>query len=1143
MKFSLDAVKNADWKQLAIDHGEKAGFAAALLLAAAVLLWGRWTPYAETQPAGVDRQVDLARQDLKRSVWTDEKRAEDVPPMNVRERAEALLVKEDIHKYDLPHAFRAPLVAGGSAATEPKWLAPEDVLVDVETLLVRLTPSDEAEADEEEEADETEPEDDIPDEFRIAGPGGATGRGDLPSGFGGFDGGGRGPGGMDESGGSGSYDEGFDSSGFGDESVDGGRGPGGFGGGRSGRAGATKIDETARGRGVKVAAVRAVFPYRRQVQELAKALGNIPYSQAEARLEFLELQVERQRAIPGDNPWAGPWAAVDRQAAEDLLAEDAGATREFVPVNITDPAITFPLLSRVYGFFDADRGKGTGTHPRISGFDLSKEAQAYQEQILEKYRARTEEANARRAAEADRGTRKRAFGRDKFDAGDAAAQLAGGDAEDKALLEQLNEVMVENVLMLVRFFDVAVEPGQMYRYRVRLALKNPNFGYGMADVEDPAALTGEERLTPWSDPSAPVVVQDDEFAFLTDARAGEGGAAPAARLEVTQYSREFGTYVRDKTSDLHAGDLLTFEDGRAFVIDPVKGAYSKKQAYVFDTDQVVLDVFAPPADAADLHPDLKLGGRDTPAGRVLLLAGTGAVTTVDATDAVRKVKLNEFVDRMQTGLTASLTDRDAVSVPSDDDYGFGEGGFGEESGGSAAAGPAAAAAAVAAAVAAAAASTDRESGGCRPAAAAPPAQRSGRSSATRKNDPAAHASPPGPASRFAAAQAAAGSGSHRTAGGAGEPAVRDRARAARSAAGVARGFWRNAVSVTASNRPSSGRSTPAASLSRATASTAVRFAGGAGRGRSSRAAARAAAPAGLWATSNSTAGPAGSPAAFVGAGSSSVRPGSRVAPTPAAKWAGVTGNPAARATSSRWAATARFARWCRPPAGAGSGPHSPPGQATASVPSGFSRTPSGNRASISGAPAARQAAATASAASPGPPPQTSGTPGLATPAFSRAIAAGVSPRIAVWSSEMFVTAQATGRQTFVASSRPPRPTSSTAIPQPVRAKCRNPQAVTHSKNVAAGAPPRSARSAAASTSRARAANAAAPGSAPSTVNRSSTRYRCGEVNRPVRIPAAVSAAAVKWAVDPFPFVPAIWRAGTARCGSPSSASTARTPSN
>ena len=60
MKFSLDAVKNADWKQLAIDHGEKVGFAAALLVAAAVLFGGRWTPYAETQPAGVDTAVDGA---------------------------------------------------------------------------------------------------------------------------------------------------------------------------------------------------------------------------------------------------------------------------------------------------------------------------------------------------------------------------------------------------------------------------------------------------------------------------------------------------------------------------------------------------------------------------------------------------------------------------------------------------------------------------------------------------------------------------------------------------------------------------------------------------------------------------------------------------------------------------------------------------------------------------------------------------------------------------------------------------------------------------------------------------------------------------------------------------------------------------
>ena len=54
--------------------------------------------------------------------------------------------------------------------------------------------------------------------------------------------------------------------------------------------------------------------------------------------------------------------------------------------------------------------------------------------------------------------------------------------------------------------------------------------------------------------------------------------------------------------------------------------------------------------------------------------------------------------------------------------------------------------------------------------------------------------------------------------------------------------------------------------------------------------------------------------------------------------------------------------------------------------------------------------------------------------------------------------------------------------------------------------------------------------------RSSTRSRWGEVNSPVRYPAADSTAAMAAEVEPLPFVPATWTAGRPRCGLPSRAS-------
>jgi len=58
-------------------------------------------------------------------------------------------------------------------------------------------------------------------------------------------------------------------------------------------------------------------------------------------------------------------------------------------------------------------------------------------------------------------------------------------------------------------------------------------------------------------------------------------------------------------------------------------------------------------------------------------------------------------------------------------------------------------------------------------------------------------------------------------------------------------------------------------------------------------------------------------------------------------------------------------------------------------------------------------------------------------AFSRAIASTVEPSRSVWSSDTFVTTATPPSQAWVASSRPPRPTSTTATSTPASANQRN----------------------------------------------------------------------------------------------------------
>jgi hypothetical protein len=118
------------------------------------------------------------------------------------------------------------------------------------------------------------------------------------------------------------------------------------------------------------------------------------------------------------------------------------------------------------------------------------------------------------------------------------------------------------------------------------------------------------------------------------------------------------------------------------------------------------------------------------------------------------------------------------------------------------------------------------------------------------------------------------------------------------------------------------------------------------------------------------------------------------------------------------------------------------------------------------------------------------------------------------------------RTTFVESSRPPSPHSTTAHSTSRSAKIANAAAVTRSNQVAALAGVLSAIAcprASSARSRARARERSSR-SAPSTRMRSWIRSTCGEVYRPVRSPAFDSAVATSELVVPLPFVPATWTA-------------------
>ncbi len=134
---------------------------------------------------------------------------------------------------------------------------------------------------------------------------------------------------------------------------------------------------------------------------------------------------------------------------------------------------------------------------------------------------------------------------------------------------------------------------------------------------------------------------------------------------------------------------------------------------------------------------------------------------------------------------------------------------------------------------------------------------------------------------------------------------------------------------------------------------------------------------------------------------------------------------------------------------------------------------------------------------------------------------------------IFVTALTRGVTMLVLSSRPPSPTSTTAISAPRAAKSAKAIAVVASKNVAPSSCTRGAMRAV------HIATAASEIGTPSTRIRSRNETRWGEVYSPTRHPAQASASATRAATLPLPLVPPTWMEGMTVCGSPSSERSAR----
>jgi len=383
-----------------------------------------------------------------------------------------------------------------------------------------------------------------------------------------------------------------------------------------------------KGEGYHFVSVRAVFPLREQITHYAEAIHK-SFHYAAATFDIRNFKLERQTAQPGDNPWSGPWEAVDLQMVEDILNKVDGFDAEVVNPMITNAVITMPLPMRISGLWDKQ-----ATHPRIEKFTLSPSEIATEAEMQRKLLA--EAVSQRKQMDANvinRGgfsrftvdprqlnqdmlgvgmyqssggmggmmgmgggtsgtNRPRGPGAQADPIQKLIEDMARGATNKKDEEERIRKwiqslVSAEGELLLFRYLDFDVDPGQTYRYRVKFVLANPNYGKHLAEAGGLSdVVEGETRETPWSNATAPVTVDRDVKYFVTEVREQYPRILPTATFDVFEWAQKHGTVV-NSLLEVRFGQQFK-QSKETIVIDPAKG-FNEKRPFEFTSTAYLVD--------------------------------------------------------------------------------------------------------------------------------------------------------------------------------------------------------------------------------------------------------------------------------------------------------------------------------------------------------------------------------------------------------------------------------------------------------------------------------------------------------------------------------------------------------------------------
>jgi hypothetical protein len=631
MKLAVPNLKTLDYKQLGIDHGEKLAIAIIGLLLLFVMYSTRWKEPISESPTQLVDEAASTDEKIKKQPWPEGEIKLLKTGTDLNTRATALLTPLDVSPWRLSIQMNKPYHPDRTLISRPKWLAVKELLADAQVADIEMDPrvarlnegfqkfkkGDKAEkakkGDKDKKDKEPEEKPDEPEDLKktALGGGGAGSKGIGGFGFGGGRLGGLGRGKKGKDAGERVENKGKRSGrrrkkGADDETDD----------------KAPKEMEKPVGRGYHLVAVRGVFPLREQVDEMVRAMGSgVTRREAQDTIQLHDFKLERQTAKPGPEPWGGPWEPVDREATLEMFHNDIYSfAPESVSDGIVDNHICMPLPIRLVG----EWGR-MATHPLVKQFVLSPEEIQIQLQYQRKVIEKMEQDAKKKDDKIDKGgfaefttnprkVQKRGAAEAEENSKPIQQQILDDlHKKDRPSEQEINDKLTDYIakhatpqdhLLLFRYVDFNVEPGKIYRYRVKLVFENPFKNRHAEEVSDPSLTEGDTRETDqWSEPTRPVYVPEDARFFVAHTYGQPGRSSlPAADVDLFQWFASTGTVVNHPKVHVQLGQLI---GGllKARVLNPAIDSADEEKV-PFSTNDALIDVASGFSLEPGLHRDL-----------------------------------------------------------------------------------------------------------------------------------------------------------------------------------------------------------------------------------------------------------------------------------------------------------------------------------------------------------------------------------------------------------------------------------------------------------------------------------------------------------------------------------------------------------